>query len=180
MTTPVQDTSILDIPGAKDAINFITQQVAAFQRVPSRIANVIGTMTNAKRLAETKGLNDAATRAAMVIDQAQNLQGDFGGTSSAVANLLDELRTSGMLSGTLDTIYNAIGTAASMAQVLNGVDNLEQLSSQVVDTTMTAQEKAKYASAGAGSSSLIKYLLLGGAAYAVIWALRRGGGTRRF
>lgn len=178
MADTTDTASVLDLPGARDAINYLTQRFADFQRVPSRLAAVMQTLTNAKRIAETKGMNGTATNAANLINTAQGIQSQYAPAAAAAGDLMDQLRTSGLLAGTLDTVMSAINAASQMAGILTQTDQLEQQTASVVGSSMTPEEQAKYATVGTGS--LAKTLLLGAGLVAAIWAFTRGRGTRRF
>lgn len=179
MADTTDTSSILDLPGARDAINYLTQQFANFQRIPLRLQQAVQNLTNIKRVAEGKGLNGAATAAANAIMAAQNVQQQYAGVAAQTAGLMDELRTSGLLAGTLDTITAAIGAATGMASLLSQTDQVEQATANLANNALTPQERAQVTS-GLSTGSLAKYLLLGAGVYAAIWAMRRGAGTRRF
>lgn len=163
------------IPGARAALDYVVKQVAAFQRIPGRLQVAKANLVNIKRTAESKGMASVATEAAIAITASDTLQSDFNQASVKVGQVLEELRSAGMLSGTLDTIGNVIDAATQVQGLLNATDDLER-------TVANTGSQAGVAPSTQGSygAGFAKYLLYGGIAYLGFWALRKGKGTRKF
>ena len=166
------------IPGARNAVNYLLGKVADFQRVPQRLTAAQTNLVNIKRVAESKNRIGNATEAAFAIQEVMAIQADHQKASVSVANALDQLRTSGLLSGPLDAAAAAIDAGAKVTSILTRTSNVEKTANSLSTRVLSPEEQA--ATQTSTTSALTKYLLWGGLFYAGLWALRKSGGTRKF
>lgn len=173
--------SYLDmIPGARNAVNYLLSKVADFQRVPQRLTVAQTNLVNIKRVAEAKGKIGYATEAALGIQQVMKLQSDHQRASGAVANALDQLRTSGLLAGPVEVAAAVLDAAAKVTSILSGTDSVERLATSIQSKVMSPEEYAATQQVGVAKSPMVKYLLYGGLAYLGFYFLVKGKarGTR--
>lgn len=172
--------SLLDmIPGARSAIDYLISKVADFQRVPSRLAALQTNFVNVKRVAESKGKLGYATEAALAIQSVMNMQTQHQKASVSVGNALDQLRSSGLLAGTVDVAIAVADASAKVATLLNGTSGLEKQLDSLRGKVMSQEEQSATAS-GSAKVSVAKYLLYGGGIYLALKALKRGRGTLKW
>ena len=172
--------STLDlIPGARNAVNYLMGKVADFQRVPQRLSAAQTNLINIKRTAEAKNQIGYAAEAALALQNVFNLQGDYSKASVSVGNALDQLRTSGLLSGTLEVAGAVLDAASKVTAILGGTANVEKSASSIASKVMTPGEQAQLTTPS-GGGHMMQYLLWGGLLYVGLWALRKSGGTRKW
>lgn len=170
--------SALDlIPGARAAVNYIMSQVSAFQRVPGRLNTAVQQLVTIKRDAETKGNMGASAQAAMALQAALNLQSQYNTASSAVADAMDQLRNSGLLSGPLDVAAAVLKAAGQLSVQLKGTQQVEDSVK-----ALSAGKQISLGTQGAATPDFIKYAAIGGILYFAFWAVVKGKarGTRTF
>lgn len=174
--------STLDlIPGARNAVNYLMGKVADFQRVPQRLSVAQTNLINIKRVAETKNQIGYATEAALALQNVFNLQSDYTKASVAVGNAMDQLRTSGLLSGPIEVAGAVLDAASRVTSILAGTGNVEKSITSISAKVMSPEERAALTQpAGGGKITMMQYLLYGGLFYVGLWALRKSGGTRKF
>ncbi len=167
------------IPGARNAVNYLMSKVADFQRVPQRLSTAQTNLINVKRVAEAKGKIGYATEAALAMQNVMNLQSQHQRASGSVANALDQLRTSGLLSGPIELAASVIDAAAKVTAILRGTDSVEAVVRSVSSKVMSPEEQAALQKP-AGGGHMLTYLLYGSLIYAGFYFLVKGKarGTR--
>lgn len=179
MLAQAQPSTLDLIPGARNAVNYLLGKVAEFQRVPQRLSVAQTNLVNAKRAAEAKNKIGYAMEAAVAIQTVMKLQSDHQRASGSVADALDQLRTSGLLSGPIDVAVAVIDASAKVTSILSGTASVEKQASSIAAKVMSPEEYAATQTT-TGGRPMLQYLLWGGLAYIGFWALRRAGGTRRW
>jgi hypothetical protein len=173
--------STLDlIPGARNAVNYLMSKVADFQRVPQRLSVAQTNLINVKRVAESKNQIGYATEAALALQNVFNLQGEYTKASVSVGNAMDQLRTSGLLSGPLEVAGAVIDASSRVTAILGGTANVERSVTSISAKVMSPEEQARLTQPAGGKVTMMQYLLYGGLFYVGLWALRKSGGTRKF
>ena len=173
-----QEPTLIDIiPGARGAVNYILKQVAELQRVPSRLSVIERQSYAVKQNAEARGDYSASADAGALLSAVQDIRARYGQVSGQLADVMDQLRASGYLSGAFETVTSAIFLAAQVALVLKGTQETERASTTLATKVLGADQASSFNVLG---GNFTKYLLYGGIFYLGWLALRRGRGTRKW
>lgn len=180
MLAQAQPSTLDLIPGARSAINYLMSKVADFQRVPQRLSSAQTNLINIKRAAEAKGKIGYATEAAFAIQQVMSLQSQHQNASGSVANAIDQLRTSGLLSGPVEVAVSVIDAAGKVTSILSGTDSVERTARSLSTKVLSPEQQAALQTPTGGATPMLKYLLYGGILYAGFYFLVKGKarGTR--
>lgn len=127
------------IPGAQQAVNYVVQQVAAWESLPTTLQRINADAMAVQNVAAQRG--DQQTANAM------------GSVLSGTGSVLDQVNTSAPLigqviaavqAGTIDTtvVATALRLAAMMASGFVATRTLQQAVSQAAATTLTADQRA--------------------------------------
>jgi hypothetical protein len=171
-----QAPTLLDlIPGGRQAVSFLLGKIADFQRVPARLAAAQTTLLSVKRAADQRGQLGPSTQAAALLGLVQQTQANFVKTAAQVGTVLDALRQTGLMQTPVDLALSAVSVAGDVAAILGATEDIERQTQALASgqgITPTPGVTGKIVSWG-------KYLLIGGAIYAGLWAVSRGGGRMR-
>lgn len=160
MTT--QPTIIDSIPGGRAAYNTVITQVANFNRVPARLANVALWVNAAKARADAAQDYATSNRAASLSAQVQQAQAEYATVADKVADIMVGLQQAGLMDVTPDFVFNTILTGGRMLSLLATTNELETQAQSVAQTTGVTT-----------TSPWSQYLLYGGLAYAAWFLLRK-------
>ena len=172
---PIDTLALLDaVPGARDAVKYLTSRVADFQRLPSKLDTLERRVIQMKTIFESRRNLLAATKAAVILSDISNLRADYNKSASGVADVLDGARNAGLLGGVdFNLLLTAVKTAATVAGSLSSFDSVQKATDQLAKAELKPEE-AKQLSSSGGIGPLMLLILLGGG-----WAISRRRGSRR-
>lgn len=172
MTTTATANSWLDsIPGARNALNYVLGQVAAFQGIPNRLQNVNAWLN---RIIATVGGPNAA-QAQALISALQSVQSQYSTTAAALGELLPQLQGAGLLGLDLGMLANMVTVAANVEDVLSSTQEIEKETNTLATGAGVGQPNI-----GGGGFNWKQYLLWGGLLYAGYYGIKRARGSRRY
>lgn len=162
------------IPGAQQAVNYVVQQVAAWESLPTTLQQINAQAMAVQQAAAQTG--DQGTVSAM------------GGVLAGTGPVLDQVNTSAPLigqvigavnAGTVDTsvVASALRVAAMMASGFAATRTLQQVVNQAAATTLTPDQRAALAigapAAGGLSSGATGAFVVLGLVGLGVWVARR-------
>ena len=167
--------ALLDVvPGARDAVKYLTARVADFQRLPSKLDALERQAVQMKALFDSRRNFLAAGKTTVILHDIASLRADYNKSAAGVADVLDGAQKAGLLGGIdLNLLVTAVKTAATVAGALTSYSEVEKATNQLAQAELKPEEQQKVQSK-AGSGLLMTLLLVGGGI-----ALSRRRGSRR-
>jgi hypothetical protein len=167
--------TLLDtIPGARDAVKYLTARVADFQRLPSKMDAVERQVVQMKAIFDSRNNYLASGKAALIIRDIAKLRADYNQSAAGVADVLDGARNAGLLGGVdLNLLILSIKTAATVAGALAAYTEVEKVTNQLAQAELKPGEMQQVT--GKGGPGLLMLVLVGGSLFALF---RRRGGRR--
>lgn len=120
-------TSIIDtIPGGRAAYNAVLSKVGDFNRVPQRLLIAQQWLNRVLVAARAKQDNAAVVAASAVQDRITRLQGDYASAAAGVADVLQVLRTAGLMDLDVGAVFNMVQVGGQVMGTLAQTDQVEQ------------------------------------------------------
>lgn len=167
-------SAILDaVPGARDAVRYLTTRVADFQRLPAKLDALERRVAQMKLLFDQRQKPLPAGRAAMLLRDISRLRADYNQTAAGVADILDAMNKAGLLAGVdVNLLWNSAKTAATVAGALTSYDSVAKEADSLARTELSANDLQALGPKPDWGSGLLLYVLLAIGGYGL---LRRRG-----
>jgi len=159
--------SLSSIPGVSSLLSQLDSYKAAYLAVPARIRSAGDKLTLVRQAMAANGAAPSAQSDALTVQQhLTDVQNEW----NASANDYAQISAAGGSIG-LSTLAVGARLLASVTYVLGNMSSIESsvnnLASKYLSASQQAQVNVKYAGT-IGGSSMLEYLLIGGAAYLLL------------
>ena len=167
--------ALLDVvPGARDAVKYLTARVADFQRLPTKLDALERQTVQMKAIFSGRNNYLASGKAALILRDIATLRADYNKSAAGVADVLDGVRNAGLLGGVdLNLLLTGVKTAATVAGALAAYTEVEKVVTKLAQDELKPGEAEKVSGKSSYTGLLVLAILGGG------FALSRRRGSRR-